>query len=1844
MAERKKGGGGDRFTASTATKAASAIGSSATAITSGPFAYSVVITGDTTQFFNSVSELAQQFPQIMQALGQNSPIPISGDVTPLVADLQQAQQAAQQAGKQAGQAYAQGFNQEAQAANAQPASGGLGRTPLESANALVREQSKQQQAIQASAIQQGADLQRGLTVQISRARTQTEQLASDWSRVNAAVQQVNSIPIRFRGTEQAQQIVGQINQSLSRVADLSRQGLAPADLERRLLGAQGFASGFPAGQTGVPFSNTELRQGVQTELEASRQILATRLQEIEAQQRLVAGTELMATVQTKVVQDQTASLVVSSQQEEMAARQLQQEAQFDARHETAVQQVAADRQQSVVQAQQALVTQQQTTALATEEAKQIAAAKQARIESIATQRAAGIPTERAALGGLTVADLQRIDQLTANIRANMGAAGQSAQVLLNPLENRQVSRQAEFGYGPPAPGVPQIADTYESSGDLRGFPGARGSNQFAAPLAGRPSSLGPAEIRAYNTETQAMVDNVRRAESSWMSFNDNLSRVQAGVGRVTTSLRTSALGALQSGRNWADGTTAANNAAAAAARAADDATNGTARQISGLQRFNQQLGYSINLIARYTLIYGAINLVTGAVQSLYETTQRATTAQFELGRALSAATQPQVAERVTQASNAIAGTSGRGRVSELEATADIAKLRNEYHLTEQQIIQLVQVSTDLAAVNQKELVPTANAVSLAIRGQSRTLESYGITLSENAIKQFAKLTDEQRKFYTDLPADEQAQIRFNELIRQAAIYHGAAAEFADKQASAYLRLGGALENLASTAGQGSGPFATLVGYLATAATSADKIIQADAILRQRSQEQRDLEEAANVPAQYRSRPDAGNQTVGMGTDANGQAAIYTPGQYGPGAGPLGQQTGGGSDIVRGILTQLGIAIPDQGPQEAPGRRSGPGFLETWLGVDAGGAEAAAADTKRELDDAINEWVRKRYIERYQRDFLGTQSEYEGGARGEQQDLPEPNRLRKDQEQEIERNARQAIDEQRRQVEDHARIQKQGYANEGKDAQAHFDQLKRGYDADLLESKRVSDAKRDTALDAIKLEENASQRARTLADRDSQDRKQREDDALQTTHEHQLQALQTQHTANDRLYAAEATNIRRNGQEAERAIAERVAGINRVYDTEQRRMADAERAETAHLQGQLDALDKQEQKRSDIAQDEQERQAIADAQQRLADLQSKPERPSPNTTRGDNRAPVNFGGVGAHLPTPDVGYKQENFQFGLDQQREQVVAAQRSVTEAQAQIQETAHQREVRSQREALQQQLSSLRERYADERDLRANSHQQEVANLQAQTDAVRTSTQSQLDSIQAAKDAENDRYSSARETLTRLFAGEEALVARRRELESRDLQDRRAAEDEWYRERNEAVRQTYDYETRTASDQHDYLVALARNVLDNRKAMLDYYVQVVDEDARKVQEILQRYNESGNVQSTEVGASITAGLAWGAIAAGKFGELDKAARSLVKGTVGAMNDEAEAHSPSRKTYRLGLDLGAGLVMGMAQSADATSTASADLAQKAILAAQDAKAALDAQNSAMGLASQTAADSTTAAGNTAVQQNDRIVDAVDRVNGTLTGDWKTAWDEAAGAVDIASAAINTSVDQVSTAIDKLHQKASDVAAAYKAGVGAVNPQLASGATGGTTEQGAQGGGLAIGGAAQGTGAAGGGGGGLSLYMGAGASIQHGEQGRLAYYRLGPNGPEPVYYDKGQEPEVVAQRRAGEQARERAWEDQARANFAASRNQPTEAANRAAAGLGAPDFSQVPMHNATTMPKQNAPGSTSTTVDSSRTINVNTPLIGTVNVRNDQDRELMVATIRHMFGVLEDGYADMVAAG
>lgn len=143
-----------------------------------------------------------------------------------------------------------------------------------------------------------------------------------------------------------------------------------------------------------------------------------------------------------------------------------------------------------------------------------------------------------------------------------------------------------------------------------------------------------------------------------------------------------------------------------------------------------------------------------------------------------------------------------------KATSEMVRLGNAFHLSKNQMKELLPVITDIAAANHDDLFSTAMRVTEAIGGMTQATAKYGIVLSAETLLH-SKAYKTLGKKLSQLSEAEKAQLRFKVMLEKTAVVQGYAAASLNTYAGAQRVATTATEKMNISLGQGASVFETV---------------------------------------------------------------------------------------------------------------------------------------------------------------------------------------------------------------------------------------------------------------------------------------------------------------------------------------------------------------------------------------------------------------------------------------------------------------------------------------------------------------------------------------------------------------------------------------------------------------------------------------------------------------------------------------------------------------------------------------------------------------------------------------------------------------------------------------------------------------------------------------------------------------------------------------------------------------------------------------------------------------------------------------------------------------------------
>lgn len=140
-----------------------------------------------------------------------------------------------------------------------------------------------------------------------------------------------------------------------------------------------------------------------------------------------------------------------------------------------------------------------------------------------------------------------------------------------------------------------------------------------------------------------------------------------------------------------------------------------------------------------------------------------------------------------------------------QAALIAATLAQNYGFTADEVETLISVSADLAAIHGTTLTDAVQRTSSAMRGETESAESLGLTLNQQAI--------DHDNLTASMSNEEAAHFRLNALVDQSAYAHGEAAKATQTSAGQAAQMANAVQDITTNVGQALGPIGGLTSGL-----------------------------------------------------------------------------------------------------------------------------------------------------------------------------------------------------------------------------------------------------------------------------------------------------------------------------------------------------------------------------------------------------------------------------------------------------------------------------------------------------------------------------------------------------------------------------------------------------------------------------------------------------------------------------------------------------------------------------------------------------------------------------------------------------------------------------------------------------------------------------------------------------------------------------------------------------------------------------------------------------------------------------------------------------------------------
>lgn len=159
-------------------------------------------------------------------------------------------------------------------------------------------------------------------------------------------------------------------------------------------------------------------------------------------------------------------------------------------------------------------------------------------------------------------------------------------------------------------------------------------------------------------------------------------------------------------------------------------------------------------------------------------------------------------EEWNQAVLAFSNNTGYAVSETQNAVSELTRVGESLGLTKRQMLDLIPVIGDLAAVNHRDLFDATLAVVEALGGQTIMLQNMGVSLTQHALAE-TKAAKAMGKRITKLSDSEKVQLRFNALLEKSTTIQGFAAASLSTTEGASRLLDTSMKNLAQSFGEGA---------------------------------------------------------------------------------------------------------------------------------------------------------------------------------------------------------------------------------------------------------------------------------------------------------------------------------------------------------------------------------------------------------------------------------------------------------------------------------------------------------------------------------------------------------------------------------------------------------------------------------------------------------------------------------------------------------------------------------------------------------------------------------------------------------------------------------------------------------------------------------------------------------------------------------------------------------------------------------------------------------------------------------------------------------------------------------
>lgn len=204
-------------------------------------------------------------------------------------------------------------------------------------------------------------------------------------------------------------------------------------------------------------------------------------------------------------------------------------------------------------------------------------------------------------------------------------------------------------------------------------------------------------------------------------------------------------------------------------------------------------------LASYAAGFISVAAAASTVTSVFTTSIAAQRENERVTRATAAAYGAQ-AQQFERFATALSTQTGFTKQALLEAALSARTLSANYGLTIQQTQELIRASADLAKVRGIGVAEAFERVQSAIRGEAEASEFLGLTLNDTFVKNNA-LNGSLKSTFERMTDAQKAQVRYDELLRQTAVFKGLATSSVNSLDGAMLKAEASANKLALAFGK-----------------------------------------------------------------------------------------------------------------------------------------------------------------------------------------------------------------------------------------------------------------------------------------------------------------------------------------------------------------------------------------------------------------------------------------------------------------------------------------------------------------------------------------------------------------------------------------------------------------------------------------------------------------------------------------------------------------------------------------------------------------------------------------------------------------------------------------------------------------------------------------------------------------------------------------------------------------------------------------------------------------------------------------------------------------------------------